>query len=223
MISTIVAAVFTRERQSVSPGGGDHGNLDFVHGAAPCRFAAFSAMEIRRGLSLRGNAAAADEVPAACRHYPKLLILKRHGNNCIGTPNSGVCQAITSCWGQNGFGSTVLLNSSVSNVPFSAAQTFSMACATPLQREQLNHRDTPKIPSSGDPEGHSEAARRGWEERRGEYRGRGSRNDDDDRGRGRGSRNDDDDRGRRGSDHGGWFGDPRGHSTAARRGWESRR
>jgi hemerythrin superfamily protein len=75
----------------------------------------------------------------------------------------------------------------------------------------------------GDPEGHSEAARRGWEERRGEYRGRGSRNDDDDRGRGRGSRNDDDDRGRRGSDHGGWFGDPRGHSMASRRGWESRR
>ena len=73
----------------------------------------------------------------------------------------------------------------------------------------------------GDPEGHSEAARRGWEERSSSRSGNGSRgrmsmrDDDDDRGRSRGGR--DDDRGQ-----GGWFGDPRGHSEAARRGWEER-
>jgi hypothetical protein len=60
----------------------------------------------------------------------------------------------------------------------------------------------------GDPAGHSEAARRGWEERdeRG-FRGRSSRDDDDRRSRG---------------GHGGWFGDPQGHSEAARRGREER-
>jgi hypothetical protein len=57
----------------------------------------------------------------------------------------------------------------------------------------------------GDSRGHSEAARRGWDERR----------DDDDRGRRR-SRDDDDGRG-------GWFGDSRGHSEASRRGWQHRR
>ena len=84
----------------------------------------------------------------------------------------------------------------------------------------------------GDSEGHSEASRRGWDER-----GRSSRDDDDDRryrssrsrddddyGRGgsrsrASSRDDDDDRGR---GHGGWFGDSRGHSEAARRGWANR-
>ena len=85
----------------------------------------------------------------------------------------------------------------------------------------------------GDPEGHAEASRRGWDER-----GRSSRDDDDDRryrssrsrddddyGRGgpsrsrASSRDDDDDRGR---GHGGWFGDTRGHSEAARRGWANR-
>ncbi len=83
----------------------------------------------------------------------------------------------------------------------------------------------------GDPEGHSEASRRGWDERGGS-RGR-YRDDDDDRRRympawddeGRftssRSRYDDDDdndyrRGHRG--HGGWYGDPEGHSQAARRG-----
>jgi hypothetical protein len=75
---------------------------------------------------------------------------------------------------------------------------------------------------SGDSEGHSEAARRGWETRRSEddndYRGRShSRNDDDNRMRSR-SRDDDDDRGR---GRGGWFGDSRGHSEAARKGWEN--
>lgn len=78
----------------------------------------------------------------------------------------------------------------------------------------------------GDPEGHSEASRRGWEHREG-----GSRygRDDDDRrsySSSRGSsryRDDDDDR-RGGRDHGqgGWFGDPEGHSEASRRGWEHR-
>lgn len=74
----------------------------------------------------------------------------------------------------------------------------------------------------GDPEGHSEASRRGWDER--ESRGRYRDDDDDDRYSGHSSaryRDDDDDhRGSRG--HGGWFGDSRGHSEAARRGWENR-
>jgi hypothetical protein len=75
----------------------------------------------------------------------------------------------------------------------------------------------------GDSEGHSEAARRGWEERGGSRSSRSSRDDDDDRGmssrRGGSSRSsrDDDDRG-----HGGWFGDSEGHSEAARRGWDER-
>ncbi|MFV3131336.1 hypothetical protein [Niveispirillum sp. KHB5.9] len=131
----------------------------------------------------------------------------------------------------------------------------------------------------GDPRGHAEASRLGWEHRRDNddddrgysSRGRSSGNDrsrddqgrftsdDDDRGyssRGRSSGNDrprDDqgrfasDDGRRGSrssrddddrryssrgrddddddrrGHGGWFGDPRGHAEASRRGWENRR
>ncbi len=69
----------------------------------------------------------------------------------------------------------------------------------------------------GDPEGHSEASRRGWEERGGSrYR------DDDDDGRSysRSRMSDDDRRGPR--DHGGWYGDPGGHSEASRRGWEER-
>ena len=81
----------------------------------------------------------------------------------------------------------------------------------------------------GDPEGHSEASRRGWEERGGSHTR--YRDDDDDRRRsmparddeGRftssRSRYDDDDDDRRGSrGHGGWYGDPEGHSEAARRG-----
>lgn len=85
----------------------------------------------------------------------------------------------------------------------------------------------------GDSQGHSEAARRGWEHRDDD---RSSRSRDDDRG-GYRSRSDDDDRrygsSRRGDDEGrgggrdqgrgGWFGDSRGHSEAARRGWEDRR
>ncbi|HEY7901324.1 MAG TPA: hemerythrin domain-containing protein [Caulobacteraceae bacterium] len=68
----------------------------------------------------------------------------------------------------------------------------------------------------GDPEGHSRASERGWEERR-DSSGRYSSRDDDDR---RHSRGRDDDRGR---GHGGWFGDPRGHSEASREGWDRRR
>ena len=68
----------------------------------------------------------------------------------------------------------------------------------------------------GDREGHSEASRRGWENREGSgYSSRSSRDDDDDRrGGGGGGR----DRGQ-----GGWFGDSEGHSEAAREGWEERR
>lgn len=74
----------------------------------------------------------------------------------------------------------------------------------------------------GDSPGHAEAARRGWDERRDhDYDDRrrysSSRRDDDDR---RSSRYEDDDRGR---GHRGWFGDPRGHAEAARRGWDERR
>lgn len=63
----------------------------------------------------------------------------------------------------------------------------------------------------GDPEGHSRAAREGWDEREGNrYRDY----DDDERGsryRARGEG--------RGYGHGGWFGDPEGHSQASREGW----
>lgn len=85
----------------------------------------------------------------------------------------------------------------------------------------------------GDSEGHSEAARRGWESRDEDYRsssrGRSrdddersyrsrSRDDDDYRGSSRSRSRDEDSRGRR---HGGWFGDSEGHSEAARRGWDN--
>jgi hypothetical protein len=103
----------------------------------------------------------------------------------------------------------------------------------------------------GDPEGHAEAARRGWDERDGGGSRSRGRDDDDDRGgrgggrgggrerddegrftSGRGGsrgRDDDDDRGGRGRGggggrgQGGWFGDSEGHAEAARRGWEDRR
>ena len=80
----------------------------------------------------------------------------------------------------------------------------------------------------GDPEGHSEAARRGWERgHEGDYRSRSSRYDDDDRRyeSRRSSRypDDDYDRGNGGRGHGGWSGDPEGHSEASRRGWQNRR
>ena len=86
----------------------------------------------------------------------------------------------------------------------------------------------------GDPEGHSEASRRGCEAREGgrspryEERSRRfdempsrarSRSDDDHDYR----RSDDYERGDGGRGHGGWSGDPEGHSEAARRGWQNRR
>jgi hypothetical protein len=81
----------------------------------------------------------------------------------------------------------------------------------------------------GDPEGHSQAAQRGWEERGSSS----SRRDNDDHRRSMSrsrSRSDDDDEDRRSSSssrgrsqgHGGWFGDSRGHAEAARRGWQNR-
>jgi len=79
----------------------------------------------------------------------------------------------------------------------------------------------------GDPEGHSEASRRGWEHgHEGNYRSR-SRYDDDERRYERRGRSSDDDyergNGGRGRGHGGWSGDPEGHSEASRKGWEHRR
>jgi hypothetical protein len=65
----------------------------------------------------------------------------------------------------------------------------------------------------GDPRGHSEASRHGWEERR---------SDDDRRRYGRARRGDDGDHRGRG-EHGGWFGDSRAHAEASRRGWQHRR
>jgi len=79
----------------------------------------------------------------------------------------------------------------------------------------------------GDSEGHSEASRRGWDERDdGRRSTRSSRDDDDGRSRSRSRDDDDDRRGSRSSSgrgQGGWFGDSRGHAEAARRGWEDRR
>jgi len=65
---------------------------------------------------------------------------------------------------------------------------------------------------SGDPEGHAEAARRGWESRR-------SDDDYDDR---RYRSRDDDDYGRSRQGDRGWYGDSEGHAEAARRGWDER-
>ena len=59
----------------------------------------------------------------------------------------------------------------------------------------------------------------------GRYRSR-SRYDDEDRryeSRRGGRYEDEDERYGRGRGHGGWSGDPEGHSEAARRGWEHRR
>jgi len=82
----------------------------------------------------------------------------------------------------------------------------------------------------GDPQGHAEARERSQESRGSRYQ-----SDDDRSGRGGGSfrgggreRDEsgrfvsDDERGRGGEDHRGWFGDPRGHSQAARLGWRHR-
>ncbi len=80
----------------------------------------------------------------------------------------------------------------------------------------------------GDSEGHSEAARRGWDDRGSSSRSSRSSRDDDNYDRSRsssrgGGRSDDDDnRGGRGNGRGGWFGESEGHSEASRRGWEDR-
>lgn len=68
----------------------------------------------------------------------------------------------------------------------------------------------------GDSQGHSEAAREGWEHRGGSQRSSSRYDNDDDnrnsRSSGRGQ----------GQGHGGWFGDPEGHSRASREGWRNR-
>ncbi len=100
----------------------------------------------------------------------------------------------------------------------------------------------------GEPERHAQAARRGWEEResggrgredeRGEE-GRGFMSRGQERGAARGGQGERGGQGQergaqerggqerggqeRGGEHRGWRGDPRGHSEAARRGWEHRR
>jgi Hemerythrin HHE cation binding domain len=77
----------------------------------------------------------------------------------------------------------------------------------------------------GDSRGHSEASRRGWETRHMQGEGgygqsRSGRSYYDEPGyRGARSRDDDHEHDR---GQGGWFGDPRGHSEASRRGWEHR-
>ncbi|HEX4182662.1 MAG TPA: hemerythrin domain-containing protein [Caulobacteraceae bacterium] len=74
----------------------------------------------------------------------------------------------------------------------------------------------------GDPESHSEASRRGWDERSGSGRSSSQYRERDERGR---FMDDDDDRGYRsrgGGRPGGWYGDPEGHSEASRRGWDER-
>lgn len=76
----------------------------------------------------------------------------------------------------------------------------------------------------GDPEGHAEASRRGWENRSDDGRSSGRSSQSARGGNDRRSRDDDDDDRRGGGrrSQGGWFGDPRGHSEASRRGWENR-
>ncbi|HEX3764213.1 MAG TPA: hypothetical protein VHW23_36215 [Kofleriaceae bacterium] len=71
----------------------------------------------------------------------------------------------------------------------------------------------------GDPEGHSQAVRFGRVERdEGGYRAR--RDEDEDRGYMARGEVEDEDRDRLGRRRGGWFGDPEGHSEAARRRWD---
>lgn len=83
---------------------------------------------------------------------------------------------------------------------------------------------------SGDSEEHSEAAERGWENRRGGSQ-RGNYDYDDDRSYGRNNRREDYDNDynrdyesddRRGSSGRGWYGDSESHSEAAEKGWENR-
>jgi hemerythrin superfamily protein len=74
----------------------------------------------------------------------------------------------------------------------------------------------------GDSEGHSQAAREGWEDRGSSGSSRGRDDDEDDRGSSRSGRGGRGGESRGGEGHGGWFGDPRGHSEAAREGWRNR-
>jgi hypothetical protein len=77
----------------------------------------------------------------------------------------------------------------------------------------------------GDPQGHSQASRMGWDERRREGSDRGESGwFGDPRGHSDASRRGWETRRREGTDHdSGWHGDPEGHSEASRRGWETRR
>jgi hypothetical protein len=78
----------------------------------------------------------------------------------------------------------------------------------------------------GDSEGHSRASQEGWENRG--RSGSSSRYEDEDDSRsprsGSGSGSGSQGRGQGGNQgsQGGWFGDPRGHSEASRRGWQNR-
>lgn len=70
----------------------------------------------------------------------------------------------------------------------------------------------------GDSRGHSEAAQRGWE-----HRGGGRDYDNDDHRNSNGYRSGGSSGGNNnGGDGRGWYGDSRGHSEAAQRGWENR-
>jgi hemerythrin superfamily protein len=66
----------------------------------------------------------------------------------------------------------------------------------------------------GDPQGHAQASRRGWEEREGESRQSSGR--EEERGRPQEGASG-------GREQRGWMGDPKRHSEASRRGWEHRR
>jgi hypothetical protein len=74
----------------------------------------------------------------------------------------------------------------------------------------------------GDPEGHAEAAEKGWEHR--EHSNGGSNRSGDRYESGNRSRrsNDSNSYDRRDHGQGGWFGDPEGHAEAAEKGWEHR-
>jgi len=76
----------------------------------------------------------------------------------------------------------------------------------------------------GDPQGHSQASRMGWDERRREGSDRGESGwFGDSEGHSEASRRGWETRRREGTDHdSGWHGDPQGHSEASRRGWETR-
>ncbi len=92
-------------------------------------------------------------------------------------------------------------------------------------REGGGGRDQSQGGWFGDPQGHSQASRMGWDERRREGSDRGESGWFGDlEGHSDASRRGWDTRRREGTDHdSGWHGDPQGHSDASRRGWETRR